>query len=50
MIIRIIAYKNNFIDFYKSQEFKVQEKIEYVFDLVRFEKQVPQENTGAYWA
>jgi phage-related protein len=32
MIRRIIAYKN----------FKVQEKIEYVFDLVRFEKQVPK--------
>lgn len=42
MIRRIIAYKNYFIDFYKSQDFKVQEKIEYVFDLVRFEKQVPK--------
>ena len=42
MIRRIIAYKNYFVDFYKSQEFKVQEKIEYVFDLVRFEKQVPK--------
>jgi len=42
MIRKIIAYKNNFVDFYKSQEFKVQEKIEYVFDLVRFEKQVPK--------
>ena len=42
MIIRIIAYKSYFIDFYKSQELKVQEKIEYVFDLVRFEKQVPK--------
>ena len=41
MIRKIIAYKNYFVDFYKSQEFKVQEKIEYVFDLVRFEKQVP---------
>jgi phage-related protein len=42
MVRRIIAYKNYFIDFYKSQDFKVQEKIEYVFDLVRFEKQVPR--------
>lgn len=41
MIRRIIAYKTYFIDFYKSQDFKVQEKIEYVLDLVRFEKQVP---------
>ncbi len=42
MIRRIIAYKNYFVDFYKSQDSKVQEKIEYVFDLVRFEKQVPK--------
>ena len=42
MIRKIIAYKNYFVDFYKSQEFKVQEKIDYVFDLVRFEKQVPK--------
>ena len=42
MIRKIIAYKNHFVDFYKSQELKVQEKIEYVFDLVRFEKQIPK--------
>ena len=42
MIRRIIAYKNYFVDFYKMQESKVQEKIEYVFDLVRFEKQIPE--------
>ena len=41
MIRRIITYGDNFINFYKSQEFKIQEKIEYVLDLVRFEKQVP---------
>jgi len=41
MIRRIIAYRNHFIDFYKSQETKVQEKIGYVLDLVRFEKRVP---------
>ena len=37
MIRKIIAYNNYFVDFYKTQEFKVQEKIEYVFDLIRFE-------------
>jgi len=42
MIRKIISYKNYFVDFYKSQEFKVQEKIEYVLDLVRFEKRVPR--------
>lgn len=38
----MIAYKGYFIDFYKSQELKVQEKIEYVLDMVRFEKRVPK--------
>ena len=38
----IIIYKDNFIDFYKKQENKVQEKIEYVLDLVRHEKRVPK--------
>ncbi|QMU65851.1 MAG: type II toxin-antitoxin system RelE/ParE family toxin [Flavobacteriaceae bacterium] len=42
MIRKITTYKNYFIDFYKSQEPKVQEKIEYVLDLVRFERQVPK--------
>jgi len=42
MIRKVIAYKNNFVEFYKSQENKVQKKIEFVLDLVRFEKQVPQ--------
>jgi hypothetical protein len=41
MIREIIAYRNNFVDFYKRQDSKIQEKIEYVLDLVRFEKQVP---------
>lgn len=39
---RIIAYKNNFVNFYKSQDNKIQGKIEFVLDLVRFEKQVPK--------
>lgn len=42
MVRKIIAYKNYFIDFYKSQELNVQLKIEYVLDLVRFEKHVPK--------
>lgn len=39
---KIIAYKNYFLDFYESQEPKIQEKIEYVLDLVRLERQVPK--------
>ena len=39
---RIIAYKENVVDFYKSQDYKVQEKIEYLMDLVRFEQQIPK--------
>ena len=42
MIRNVIAYKNYFIDFYKSQEDKVQGKIEYVLDIVRYEKHVPK--------
>ncbi len=37
----IIAYKNRFLDFYEGQDSKVQKKIEYVIDLVRFEERVP---------
>ena len=42
MVRKLKAYKNYFGDFYDSQELKVQEKIEYVLDLVRFERQVPK--------
>jgi phage-related protein len=42
LIRSIIAYKNYFIDFYSSQEPKVQEKIEFVLDLIRFESHVPK--------
>ncbi len=42
MIRKISAYKSYFLDFFESQEPKVQEKIEYVLDLVRFERQVPK--------
>ena len=38
---QIIIYKNYFINFYKKQDHKVQEKIEYVLDLIRFERHVP---------
>ncbi|MCX6320480.1 MAG: type II toxin-antitoxin system RelE/ParE family toxin [Bacteroidia bacterium] len=41
MIRKIITYGDNFVKFYKSLDIKTQEKIEYVLDLVRFEKQVP---------
>jgi phage-related protein len=41
MLRRIIAYKDYFVSFYKSQDPKIQRKIEYVLDLVRFELQVP---------
>ena len=41
MVREIIFFGENVIDFYKSQDSKVQLKIEYVLDLVRFENQVP---------
>ncbi len=42
MIRTIISYRKYFVDFYKAQEDNIQEKIEYVLDLVRFERQVPK--------
>ena len=41
MIRKIVAYKETFVDFYKKQDNKTQKKIEFVFDLIRYEKQVP---------
>ena len=41
MIRKIVAYKDNFVNFYKLQDSKVQKKIEFVLDLVRFEEHVP---------
>ena len=38
---KIIFFGDKVIDFYKSQDSKIQLKIEYVLDLVRFERQVP---------
>ncbi len=55
MTREVIAYKDNLINFYKGQDSKIQEKIEYVLDLVRFERQVPKkfykllENTDGIW-
>ena len=42
MVRKIKVYKWYFIDFYEEQEEKVQDKIEYVLDLVRFERRVPK--------
>ncbi len=42
MTIRdITAYKDYFIKFFDKQELKVQLKIEYVLDLIRYERNVP---------
>jgi phage-related protein len=41
MVRKIIFFGDKVFDFYKSQDSKVQLKIEYVLDLVRFERQVP---------
>ena len=41
MTRKIVAYKENFVDFYKKQDNKTQRKIEFVFDLIRYENQVP---------
>ncbi|PRX41554.1 type II toxin-antitoxin system RelE/ParE family toxin [Salegentibacter salegens] len=38
----ILIYKNNFTNFYKSQDEKIQRKIEYALDLVRYERQIPK--------
>lgn len=37
----IIFYKEYFLEFYYGLDEKVQEKIEYVFDLIRYESRVP---------
>jgi len=42
MVRRIVAYKDRFVDFYRKQDSKVQQKIEFVLDLVRFERHVPK--------
>jgi len=40
VIRKVVAYKNYFLDFYQDQDEKVQLKIEYVLDMIRFEKRV----------
>lgn len=42
MVRKITAYKNYFLNFYEEQDERVQAKIEYVLDLVRFERHVPK--------
>lgn len=39
---KIIFYENYFMDFYLSQESKVQEKIQYVLELIRQVDRVPE--------
>jgi len=41
VIRKIGIYKTGFVEFYKEQDKKVQEKIEQVLDLIRYEKRVP---------
>ena len=42
MTREIRFYKNYFIDFFISQDIKVQEKIEYAFKLIRTVERVPE--------
>jgi len=42
VIRKVVIYKQYFADFYIAQDEKVREKIGYVLDLVRFERQVPK--------
>jgi phage-related protein len=41
MARKVKAYRNYFTDFFNAQDKKVQDKIGYVIDLVRFEQRVP---------
>ena len=42
MIRKVDFYKDYFIDFYTKQNTKVQEKIEYVFKLIRQVERIPK--------
>jgi len=42
VIRKVVTYKKHFIEFYNAQDEAVQKKIEFVLDLVRFERQVPK--------
>ena len=48
MIRKVISHKKYFVVFYRAQEEKVQEKIEDVLDLVRFESQLPKKIFKAF--
>ena len=37
----IIFYKNYFLKFYHKLDERTQEKVEYVFDVIRYEERVP---------
>lgn len=41
MVRNVLLFKSAFVDFYRSQEPKVQQKIEFVLDLIRYEQAVP---------
>lgn len=41
MIRRIVFYKNHFVDFFQTLDSKVQEKIEYVFYIIRNSEIIP---------
>ena len=41
MVREIVFFGDNVLDFYNEQTIKVQNKIEYVLDLVRYEDKVP---------
>ena len=38
----IIAYKHYFIEFYHDQDQKTQRKIEFVLDLIKYERRIPK--------
>lgn len=38
---KIIFYENHFLEFYRKLDEKTQEKVEYVFDVIRYEERVP---------
>ena len=37
----IIFYEHHFLEFYEGLGAKAQEKVDYVFDLIRFEERIP---------
>lgn len=55
MARQIVFYKNYFLDFYEAQTVKVQEKIDYVLDLIATVERVPEkflkhlEETDAFY-